>query len=194
MKRYWTSDLHFFHKTIIEHANRPFANTEEMNTVLVDNINSVVTNNDELYILGDLSFGKPQQTLEIVQVLKGKKHLVLGNHDKELKRKKDIFLPYFEFIGDYLEVKEQDNTCKGGSRLIVMCHYPMVSWNKAHWGSYMLHGHCHGNLNHLNASTTRYDVGVDNNNYMPILYDDIRLVMDKKTFIPVDHHTKEISE
>ena len=46
---------------------------------------------------------------------------------------------------------------------MVMCHYPMVTWNQKPRGSVMLHGHSHGKLDEYNAQSMdlRFDVGID---------------------------------
>ena len=46
---------------------------------------------------------------------------------------------------------------------VVMCHYPMVTWNQKPRGSVMLHGHSHGKLDDYNALSMdlRFDVGID---------------------------------
>lgn len=54
-----------------------------------------------------------------------------GNHDKRFVQGADI-----------LEIKE-------GKQLVVLCHYPMYSWNKAHHGSIHLYGHTHAVLRTL---------------------------------------------
>jgi calcineurin-like phosphoesterase family protein len=78
---YFTADLHFNHSNIIEYCNRPFKHVKNMNNVLVRNFNSLVTNNDNLYIVGDLMMGNKDSGLEYVKQLKGNKYLILGNHD-----------------------------------------------------------------------------------------------------------------
>lgn len=62
-----TADTHFFHKKILEfeRAARPFSSVEEMNEVLIDNWNSVVTKRDTVWHLGDVCFGKVEN-LEIL--------------------------------------------------------------------------------------------------------------------------------
>ena len=46
---------------------------------------------------------------------------------------------------------------------VVMCHYPMVTWNQKPRGSVMLHGHSHGKLDDYNAQSMdlRFDIGID---------------------------------
>ena len=73
---YYISDLHFDHKNVIKFDNRPFSDVEEMNQALINNWNSVVQNNDTVYILGDFCWGKADRWMEILKQLKGQKVLI----------------------------------------------------------------------------------------------------------------------
>lgn len=78
----FTADTHFDHANIIRFCNRHFATVEEMNETLIANWNRKVHGNDTVYILGDMFF----QTTDpepILRQLKGKKHLITGNHDSQ---------------------------------------------------------------------------------------------------------------
>ena len=82
MNNIWfTSDTHFGHKNILiyESDARPFETLEEMHEVLIDRWNSVVRDGDTVYHLGDFAFG--QQWVSIAERLKGRKKLIMGNHD-----------------------------------------------------------------------------------------------------------------
>jgi calcineurin-like phosphoesterase family protein len=79
-KFFVVSDTHFDHTNIIKYCNRPYANTEEMNKDLVKRWNSVVSNNDVVWVLGDFAFGK-DSAREFCKKLNGTKYLVRGNHD-----------------------------------------------------------------------------------------------------------------
>ena len=84
---YYTSDLHFGHKNIIKYENRPFLNIEEMEYGLIKRWNDKIeSSNDHIYILGDFAFKglnlSADQINNIVDSLKGKKHLIIGNHDQ----------------------------------------------------------------------------------------------------------------
>lgn len=77
------SDLHLFHKNIIEFEERPFNNVYDMHETIIKNWNNRVTNNDKVFILGDLTFGKKEPSKAIVERLNGKLYLIKGNHDNK---------------------------------------------------------------------------------------------------------------
>lgn len=79
MRRFVTSDLHLFHKNIIAYCQRPFADVEEMNEVIIKNWNEVVKKDDMVYVLGDFSFCSREMVKEFVSKLNGRKILVAGN-------------------------------------------------------------------------------------------------------------------
>lgn len=55
--KFWlTSDLHFWHKNICKYCNRPFETIEQMNKEIINRYNSVVSEDDTVFILGDLGF------------------------------------------------------------------------------------------------------------------------------------------
>ena len=53
---YYTADLHLGHENVIRYCDRPFSNAEEMGEAIVSNWNSVVREEDEVYIIGDVLF------------------------------------------------------------------------------------------------------------------------------------------
>ena len=174
---YLTSDLHLGHKSILRYVDRPFNSVEEMNEALINNINSVIKPNSDLYILGDLYFGPNQEenTFEYAKKIKCKHiHLIRGNHDMHLDKLIKLNEEYkvFETIAPYKEINYE-------KRRIVLCHFPFMdnAWNKAMHGSIDLHGHLHSNKNYnleqKAKGLLRYDVGVDANDYKPVLLDDI---------------------
>lgn len=72
------SDTHFGHENIIQYCGRPFANADLMGECILDNWNSIVSDDDIIYHLGDVYLGS---TPSLLFNLKGRKRLVLGNHD-----------------------------------------------------------------------------------------------------------------
>ena len=78
------SDSHFHHDNIIKYCNRPFSNAKEMDEYMVTMWNEVVKEQDKVYHLGDVYMGqgvKREETSLLLRSLKGKKRLILGNHD-----------------------------------------------------------------------------------------------------------------
>ena len=62
---YFTSDLHLYHKNVLTYSKvtRPFDDLESMHNALKTRWNSLVTFDDTVYILGDISFGEIQETI-----------------------------------------------------------------------------------------------------------------------------------
>jgi calcineurin-like phosphoesterase family protein len=186
---WFASDYHFLHANVIKYDNRPFEDVLEMNEVLIDNWNELVDDKDIVFYLGDLSFERNgNETKKIVDQLKGKIHYILGNHDDEKKITK---LNRFETISDYVNllVDDEDNPRK--KQGIIMMHYPILSWDKAHHGDWHLHGHCHQSL--ANKKIDYYnrkvlDVGCNGWDYKPVSYHEIKNVMNTKEIENVDHH------
>ena len=80
---FYTADLHLGHENVITYSNRPFSNAAEMLECIILNWNSVVSADDDVYIIGDMFFKiNSKEQLEILRRLKGRKHLILGNHDR----------------------------------------------------------------------------------------------------------------
>ena len=99
---YFTSDQHFGHYNIIRLCDRPFKTQEEMDEVLFSKWNSKIKDNDTVYILGDLFF-RAAKVEPILKVLKGHKHLIVGNHDSSWMTKVKVS-DYFESVQTLKEV------------------------------------------------------------------------------------------
>lgn len=93
---YFTADTHFDHANIIRFCDRPFATVEEMNETLIANWNRKVRANDTVFIMGDMFF-RTTDPEPILRRLKGKKHLIVGNHDSQWMKKVDLGR-YFESV------------------------------------------------------------------------------------------------
>lgn len=81
---YVTSDFHLFHNKEFIYAARGFSSVEEMNEAIVNNYKSVVTPNDDVYLLGDLFLGGNdhyEDSIKILSSLPGHIHIIRGNHD-----------------------------------------------------------------------------------------------------------------
>ena len=193
---FFASDLHISHANVIKYDNRPFKDVDEMHAELISRWNSVVTKDDIVYYLGDFTMGRSETAKWVAHSLLGKIHFIMGNHD-ELKTIKK--LDRFETIHEYgTEIWIKDEDAKeargsGGYQQIILSHYPILSWNRAHHGSYHLHGHCHGSLmvNMPDYYKRKViDVGMNCIDYTPISFSQVKTIMGKRTgFIPkIDHH------
>jgi calcineurin-like phosphoesterase family protein len=170
-KIFFTSDTHWGHKNIIRFCNRPYATVEEMDEALINNWNSVVGDNDTVYHLGDMFFTNMTRAADIMNRLNGNINIVLGNHDKVIRANRPL-REKFSMIMDDLDEISIDNYH------IVLCHYPMMSWDNASRGSIQCHGHIHKTDNDYTQQGKRqWDVGVDNNHYFPVSWDDIKAKM-----------------
>lgn len=75
MSVFFIADTHFGDDDIRRYENRPFKDTDEMDRVIADNWNRVVSEEDEVFLLGDIG------DVKSLENLKGKKFLIKGNHD-----------------------------------------------------------------------------------------------------------------
>lgn len=187
---FWISDIHAFHDNVIHHDNRPFQDVEEMHETIISNWNSVVSPNDVVFYLGDISLGKFDSDVEeLIKKLNGNIYLILGNHDKE-KRIREKYSHLFVDISNYKEATIINGNEK---QHVIMFHYPILSWNGQGKGSWHLHGHCHGNLMSASIGEIFYkgkvmDVGCNVINYTPLSFFQIKNHMDKKDSVAFDHH------
>lgn len=182
MKTFFTSDTHFYHANIIKYCNRPFQSVEEMNKALIDNWNSVVGNEDTVYHLGDFCWKGVQSWQKIREQLNGKIILIAGNHDEPFLSKKSV-LSLFEKVS-FQQVIYIDNI------RIILNHYPFLCYKGQNTpGNIQLYGHVHSTPNtkiksidelrcFSNCFPGQYDVGVDNNEFRPISWEEIKLKLE----------------
>jgi len=173
MSLIFTSDNHFSHTNAIKYCDRPFLDVKEMNIKMIENWNSIVKENDIVYHLGDFVFTKFISEVEMLTTtLNGKINLIMGNHDKLIRKNLKYFLRFFNSIKDFDEIKLYKKS-------ITLCHYSMRVWNKSHYGSWHLFGHSHGNLNNIDLGLS-LDIGVDNFNFYPISFEQLYEIMKKR--------------
>lgn len=154
LANYYLSDLHLFHKNVTNEGSnfddRPFDTVEEMHKTIKDRWNSVVTNADHVYILGDLSWKENEDAIKFVSTLRGNKHLILGNHDRV---KDQRYRQLFVEIVDYKEIKD---IVDGKGYHLILSHFPIAFWNHQHhykkdgqehevW-AIQLYGHVHNSV------------------------------------------------
>jgi calcineurin-like phosphoesterase family protein len=153
MKHIWfIADLHAQHPKIVDICSRPISREENDEWLIREVFNKYVQRKDDVYILGDISLGKRKDAEKFIARLNGNKHLILGNHDQNVRH-----------LGNFCEVTQikDFNFSRGNLNIhIVLCHYCMLSYNRQVHGSWHLFGHSHCRLLE-GQPLLSFDVGID---------------------------------
>lgn len=164
MAHFFTADCHFADDAIRRFFDRPFAGTEAMDAAMIAGA-AVVGPDDDLWIIGDFAACETEEgraaARAAFEALPGRKHLVRGNHDPDWLVKA---LPWAS-VHDLVEVE-------AAGRRLVLCHYPLVTWNGARAGALHLFGHVH---THWKGAEGQVNVGVDLWNFAPVSPDKAEL-------------------
>lgn len=162
---FFCSDTHFLHANIIKYCNRPFADVNEMNAVMMRNWNRTVSKDDVVIHAGDFMFGNKRHCETILNRLNGQKILIHGNHDpKEVRNASgwnDVMASMeFEYDGFTFKVKhfpwkstETIDNYNGDGR-IIHCH-----------------GHTHNSTVQLHNNSI--NLSVEHWNYTPVSIDTV---------------------
>lgn len=121
---------------------RGFASGEEMNEYMLAKWNGKVRKNDEVVIIGDLSWGSAEETNALLKRLNGRLFLILGNHDR-FGKDRELDVGRFGWMKPYEELSDN-------KRKVILCHYPIICYNGQYRldedgkpKTYMLYGHVH---------------------------------------------------
>lgn len=183
MATLFTSDLHFFHRNIVQYSGRPWT-FEDQTIELIERWNNKVGLLDDVYHLGDFAFANAKQTNKVIDIIKqlnGVIRFIRGNHchTRMWETIEQANMAHVEWVKDYAEIKVD-------GQKIILCHYPFEVWNGSHHGSWHLHGHCHGSLP---AVGKRLDVGIDNHpNFEVFSYEEVAEHMARQEIVVKDHH------
>jgi len=155
-KIYLTADPHYHHANIIKYCNRPFGTYHQMDEALIKNHNSVVSNDDTVFFLGDFTLSRNKDVIEdYLSRLNGHKHLILGNHDEARP---------FTYVGCGFESVHTSYPLPEHN--LIMVHDPSLSDAcKALGYDKILCGHVHNLFEFHNGVL---NVGVDIHDYKPI--------------------------
>ena len=192
---FW-SDTHFNHRC--EHwkvplwRSRGFSSVEEHNETLIQRWNDVSSTSSTFFHLGDFVFGYNSITTfkNIIQKVQFKDLYVMpGNHNSGWKQvfeeqrgnvwyvssTKRVF-----FVPNYLEVQIEE-------QLVVLSHFPILSFNGQTNGSFCLYGHVHGNLaqndiGKIYCSAKTKEVTVEAAPF-PITFNEIKRTMRDRTVV-----------
>ena len=148
-----------------------FNTVREMDRTIISNWNNKVNKEDDIYVLGDFFMGCLEDIEPILSRLKGKIHLIRGNHDQNNRIR--IFKEYGIDIQDIAYLKYK-------GKFFILCHFPMTDEEfkemitSNHSETIFLYGHVHGDAPTGYYKNT-YHVGADTNNLTPVSIEQIYL-------------------
>lgn len=175
-KIYLTSDLHLGHDREFIWGSRGYESITEMNLDYVIKWNTTVSDDDDIYILGDLMLGD-KSNIKYLEQLKGKIHIVLGNHDTSTREEMYRELPNVVEVECAIRLNYKKYH-------FFMTHYPCMTGNLEKESlkqmTLNLYGHTHQATNFYEDRPYMYHVGVDSHNGYPVLLDDIIFEMNNK--------------
>lgn len=186
--RWFSSDLHLGHEGFLTHPetfrSKSFNDIQTHDETIIERIFEKVSSGDEYYCLGDIFWKytneKKNEFFDRFQKRKIGFHWIQGNHDKGVFKHKAI-----KSFSDIKEIKIKKP--EGESQHLVLCHYPLLVWNRSHYNSYNLHGHIHiGDNTYYKIEQTNLYVGkhlnvnVENNNYYPYSEEQVLEILSQK--------------
>lgn len=172
MSNIWfTSDLHLGHDREFLWGPRGFKSVYEMNEAILENWRNTVGYDDDVYVLGDLMLGNNEEGIKLIKTLKGKLHIIRGNHDTDVRMQ--LYSQCWNVVeiteGQYLKVNGQN---------FYLCHYPTMTSNleknanlKGH--TINLFGHTHQKTNFYQGIPFMYHVGLDSHNCKPVSLEEV---------------------
>ena len=170
---WFIADLHITHKNILKYSKGRIEamgltdenDIEKHDQYIIDMWLSQTKRGDVIYVLGDFIMGRKEQAKKILHKLKSngcKIHLIQGNHDKSTRKLTNMYesvdlIKVVTFPKRIYEFLDQDFE-------VVMCHYPMKSWQDKCKGAFHLYGHIHDNSPWVDTETDDLclNVGYDN--------------------------------
>ena len=136
------SDLHIGHDRDFVWAKRGFSNVQEHNEKLIENIRTCVEENDEFFILGDLTLGDLDAAAAYLRQIPGHVHVVLGNHDTERR------IEFYQSLGWDVQFATRIRWKKYS---FYLSHYPTICANegedKLSLATINIYGHTHQDWN-----------------------------------------------
>lgn len=163
---FFTSDLHFCHDKEFIWKARGFNNVIEMNEAIVSNWNSLISNDDHVYVLGDLMLGGSSNPgLEYLKQLNGNIHIVIGNHDSEKR------IELYKAIPNVVEIVYAAKVKYDGYNFY-LTHMPCLTGNLEKESlkqmTLNLSGHTHSKQKFFYDLPYVYNVAVDAHDCKPV--------------------------
>lgn len=174
--KFATSDLHLCHDRGFIYEPRGFDSVDAHNEAIVERWNSVVSPEDEVYILGDLMLNDNEKGIEYLNRLNGHKFFVKGNHDS-LSRVALYQENGVQYLGSSYELDYKKYHFH-------LCHYPTLTGNleKESLKQMMLNlfGHTHSKEKFYEDRPYMYNVALDAHDCYPVSFEQIIQDMNDK--------------
>ena len=120
---YFASDPHFAHNKEFLYGPRGFTSIAEHDSCLIRNWNSIINDDDVVYVLGDIMLKDNDAGLECWNQLRGQKKVIWGNHDSILKQELIADSPNTEILGYATVIRAESHN-------FYLSHYPTRIQNK----------------------------------------------------------------
>lgn len=192
----YIGDLHFGHKSVIGFDHRPFGDVEEMDRTLIAMWNGRVQKDDDIYIVGDFAFRNERPEEWYLKQLRGRKHLIIGNHDHRLLNNEKA-MAYFDSVDKMMHVSDERNQ-------ICICHFPIIEWNGFHKGHWHIYAHIHNRTDDtfefMIKRERALNAGCMINHYIPVSFNELvknnrefqmEMIKNKENDIKMDEDLKK---
>jgi len=154
MSVYFIGCLHLGHENIAK--MRGFESSAEHDRELLAGINSVISNRDKLFILGDLTM-ETAKHYHLLDQIKGVKHVIMGNHDRHIDVPR--LLEHVDGVCGCLKYKNW-----------MLSHVPIHPIEFDYRVKLNVHAHLHGQSTN---DPRYYNVDAARLGYVPKSYDEI---------------------
>jgi calcineurin-like phosphoesterase family protein len=120
---WFTSDWHFCHDQPFLYEPRGFNNPYDMNNAIIKNYNSIVQPDDDVYCLGDCILNDNELGMYCIKQLKGKIHIIKGNHDTNTR------IELYKNCSNIVEVCDIKILKYSKTKRFYLSHYPTLTGN-----------------------------------------------------------------
>ena len=163
-----------------------------MEREIISRWNRKVNDDDDIYILGDVFYHYKNDKAQFLQKLNGKLHLIVGNHDYEMLNN-ETALARFESVHNLKRIIDD-------GRMVVVCHFPIASWNMKDHRAYHVFGHIHSKINEetlfMMKQERAFNAGCMINNYEPCTLEELEKnnLLFKKAALQSENEINEIQK
>ena len=166
-KIWFTSDFHFGHDKEFLYGPRGFINYLDHDKAIISNWNSLIDEDDEVFILGDLMLRDNHYGIQCFNQLKGIKYIIFGNHDTDNRKE------FYPMLRGVISTNYAD-MIHHGKYTFFLCHYPTMMDNLDRGRKiFNLHGHTHSPDKFQFIEHCCYNVALDAHDMKPVEINEI---------------------